>query len=132
INILVDCSAAIAVEMDAPLLGQAVVNLLGNAIKYSAENSRVEINCAVRENSGVREAVIMIRDYGPGIAAEHLKRIFERFYRCDKSRSRRDKQGGTGLGLAIVKHIMELHHGGVSVESHVGRGSTFIMALPMV
>ena len=74
-------------------------------------------------------AVIEVADHGCGIPAEHLPRVFERFYRVDKARSR--KAGGTGLGLAIVKHVMQLHHGSAEVHSTVGQGSTFTLRLPV-
>jgi two-component system phosphate regulon sensor histidine kinase PhoR len=80
-----------------------------------------------REPAGV---VVRVRDQGPGIPAEHLPRLFERFYRVDKARSR--KAGGTGLGLAIVKHIAQAHDGRVEVQSELGSGSTFSLHLPDV
>jgi two-component system phosphate regulon sensor histidine kinase PhoR len=114
----------IRMPINAALLEQAVVNLVDNAIKYSPENTRVEVRAAVNG----RETVIEVADEGPGIPAEHLDRIFERFYRVDKARSR--AMGGTGLGLAIVKHIAHAHGGRVEVESVVGKGSTFRIHLP--
>ena len=119
-----DCPADIKPLMNAPLLEQAVVNLIDNAIKYSGEGSIVAVS-AHQENGVTR---IHVRDNGPGIAAEHQKRIFERFYRVDKSRSR--KMGGTGLGLSIVKYICQAHGGSVSVKSAPGEGSTFTISLP--
>ncbi|MHB1155327.1 MAG: sensor histidine kinase [Phycisphaerales bacterium] len=109
---------------NAPLLEQAVVNLIDNAVKYSPEGTTVTVRCG-RDAEGVTLAVA---DEGTGIEPEHLPRLFERFYRTDKARSR--AQGGTGLGLAIVKHIAQAHHGRVSVESRVGKGSTFRIHLP--
>lgn len=109
---------------DPALLEQAVGNLLDNAIKYSPEGGEVRLSAA-RANG---EIVIRVADHGCGIAAEHLPRLFERFYRVDRARSRR--LGGTGLGLAIVKHVAALHGGRVSVESEAGRGSTFRIHLP--
>jgi two-component system phosphate regulon sensor histidine kinase PhoR len=105
-------------------LEQAVVNLIDNAIKYSASGQTV----AVEAEQTDMEMVISVRDEGCGISREHLPRIFERFYRVDKARSR--EQGGTGLGLAIVKHIALVHGGSLSVRSAVGRGSTFHLRLP--
>jgi two-component system phosphate regulon sensor histidine kinase PhoR len=101
-----------------------VVNLVDNAVKYSAEGSVVEI--ALTETG--EEIVVSVTDQGQGVAREHLPRLFERFYRVDKARSR--DLGGTGLGLAIVKHIAQIHGGRVSVDSVVGRGSTFRIHLP--
>jgi two-component system phosphate regulon sensor histidine kinase PhoR len=105
---------------------QAVVNLVDNAIKYGApqEESRVEV-AAVKDGACVR---ITVRDFGVGIEHAHLDRLFERFYRVDKGRSR--ELGGTGLGLAIVKHIALIHNGTVTVESELGKGSTFTILLP--
>ncbi|HEY3296091.1 MAG TPA: ATP-binding protein [bacterium] len=111
--------------INATLLEQAVVNLLDNAIKYSEEHQEVEVDLYRAGNS----ARIVVRDHGVGISAEHLPRLFERFYRVDKARSR--KLGGTGLGLAIVKHIAQAHKGHVEVESTPGAGSMFTITLPM-
>lgn len=107
------------------LLDQALANLLQNAIQYSAPNTTVRIEVEAEADGGV---AIAVRDQGPGIAEKHLARLFERFYRIDKGRSR--TAGGTGLGLAIVKHIAIVHGGRVSVESLQGRGSTFKIHLP--
>ena len=109
---------------DAQLLEQAIINLVGNAIKYSG-SAQIEIS---QQRDG-NNAVISVRDFGIGIPAEHLPRLFERFYRVHKERSQ--KLGGTGLGLAIVKHIAQLHGGTASVESSVGAGTTFRIALPL-
>jgi len=111
-------------RINPPLLEQAVVNLLDNAINYSEEGKSVTIRAQEKE----QEILIQVEDHGSGIERKHLDRIFERFYRVDKSRSR--KLGGTGLGLSIVKHILEAHGGQVSVESQPGRGSTFTLHLP--
>ncbi len=125
IRIDVDCPLDLVAKINAPLLEQAVINLVDNAIKYSDSGATVRI-IAAREQSGV---VIRVMDNGRGIAPNHLPRLFERFYRVDKARSR--ELGGTGLGLAIVKHIMTAHQGSVHVESTVGRGSTFSLRLPL-
>ncbi len=109
----------------APLLEQAVFNLIDNAVKYSEPGTRVAVDLA-RADDLCR---IAVRDHGPGIPRQHLGRLFERFYRVDKARSR--KLGGTGLGLAIVKHIAQAHGGQVTVESAPGRGSTFTLTLPL-
>ncbi len=120
------CGAELTARLNAPLLEQAVVNLIDNAIKYSPSGTTVEV---VGRGEG-EEVVIAVRDEGRGIEAEHLPRIFERFYRTDKARSR--DLGGTGLGLSIVKHIAQAHGGRVGVESVPGRGSTFTIHLPAV
>ena len=125
IHVDVDCPCDLMAKINAPLLEQAVVNLIDNAIKYSDPGATVRVT-ACREQSS---AVIRVIDNGRGIAANHLPRLFERFYRVDKARSR--ELGGTGLGLAIVKHIMTAHQGSVYVESTVGRGSTFTLRLPL-
>ena len=118
------CDAALEARINPPLLEQALINLIDNAVKYSPEGSRVRVE-ARQHDSGI---IIAVRDEGCGIAQEHLARIFERFYVVDKSRSR--KLGGTGLGLAIVKHIAQTHGGRVVVESTPGQGSTFTIHLP--
>lgn len=107
------------------LLEQAVLNLADNALKYSPNGSRVEIQA--REEEGF--LVIRVKDSGPGIPSRHLQRIFERFYRVDKARSR--EEGGTGLGLAIVRHIALAHGGKVEAASREGEGSTFTLRVPV-
>ncbi len=124
IKINLTCVEDIGAEIVPPLLEQAVVNLLDNAIKYSEPEKPIHVE-AVRTD---RETIIHVRDQGRGIAKEHLPRVFERFYRVDKARSR--NMGGTGLGLAIVKHIIKVHGGRVEVESTLGKGSTFSIILP--
>ncbi len=113
------------IEGDCQLLEQALINLIENAIKYSESNESIEIK-AHRKDDNI---LIEVKDHGTGIAEKHLPRLFERFYRVDKARSR--KLGGTGLGLAIVKHIAQLHKGNISVKSELGQGSTFILCLPV-
>ncbi|MEM9418839.1 MAG: ATP-binding protein [Planctomycetota bacterium] len=103
------------------LLEQALVNLIDNAIKYSTDNTTVVIS-AERRND---DAVLTVTDEGRGIEPEHLPRVFERFYRTDRARSR--QLGGTGLGLSIVKHIAETMNGKASVRSQLGKGSTFTL-----
>ncbi len=125
IQIVVECPDDLVAKINAPLLEQAVINLIDNAIKYSQAGATVRVTAARDESS----AVIRVIDNGCGIAANHLSRLFERFYRVDKARSR--ELGGTGLGLAIVKHIMTAHQGSVHVESVVGRGSTFTLRFPL-
>jgi two-component system, OmpR family, phosphate regulon sensor histidine kinase PhoR len=104
-------------------------NLIENALKYGASGGRVDI--AVRHESSEQgaEAVVAVRDYGPGIAPEHLPRLTERFYRVDTADSR--AQGGTGLGLALVKHIIARHRGRLTIESVLGHGATFTSRLPL-
>ena len=118
------CPGSLLARVSPPLLEQAVVNLIDNAVKYSAEGSTVEVDLAQTDD----EIVVGVTDQGQGVAREHLPRLFERFYRVDKARSR--DLGGTGLGLAIVKHIAQIHGGRVSVDSVMGRGSTFRIHLP--
>jgi two-component system phosphate regulon sensor histidine kinase PhoR len=124
VRVTLACDDGIEALVNAPLLEQAVVNLVDNAIKYSGPGSAIEVHVA----RDPHETRIAVRDTGCGIPSEHLPRIFERFYVVDKSRSR--KLGGTGLGLAIVKHIAQVHGGYVTVESTPGRGSTFTIRLP--
>lgn len=119
-----DCPGCLLARVSPPLLEQAVVNLIDNATKYSAEGSTVIVTL---EDRG-EEVVVSVTDEGQGVAREHLPRLFERFYRVDKARSR--DLGGTGLGLAIVKHVAQIHGGRVSVDSVLGRGSTFRIHLP--
>jgi two-component system phosphate regulon sensor histidine kinase PhoR len=120
---LVDKLGIIA-KFDAYLLEQAVVNLIDNAIKFSEPESHIKV-MADQTDTEIR---IQVQDQGIGIAQKHLPRLFERFYRVDKARSR--NLGGTGLGLAIVKHIAQAHGGYVTVESTLGKGSTFTIHLP--
>ncbi|HHP7235747.1 MAG TPA: two-component system histidine kinase PnpS [Desulfobacterales bacterium] len=125
IEFRINCPEEIQARVDATLLEQALVNLIDNAVKYSGNGSSVWIDID-RSDSQIQ---IHIRDEGPGIPQRHLPRLFERFYRADKARSR--KLGGTGLGLAIVKHIVQVHGGHVTVESALGKGSTFTLYLPV-
>lgn len=124
IQLHLDCVSPIRVHVDQSLLMQAVVNLIDNAIKYSPERTTVKVSARVEE----RRVRIDVSDEGPGIMDIHIPRLFERFYRADKARSR--KLGGTGLGLAIVKHISNVHQGEVEVTSLIGNGSTFTIWLP--
>lgn len=124
ITFLKEIDETIQAEINAQLLEQAVMNLIDNAVKYSENGSSIK----VMVNANEVEAVIHVQDWGCGISPEHIPRLFERFYRVDKARSR--KLGGTGLGLAIVKHITQAHGGYVDVESEVGFGSIFKIHLP--
>jgi two-component system, OmpR family, phosphate regulon sensor histidine kinase PhoR len=113
----------VPVYADAQRIGQVMTNFISNAIKQSEEGGEVVISFSVRKKS----VVTSVKDSGEGIPAEHINRIFERFYRVDKSRSR--EKGGTGLGLAIVKHILEGHNSKAKVESKPGKGATFSFKL---
>ena len=124
ITIDLSCEADISANMDPVLLEQAFSNLLENAINYSHEKGVVHISALQQDDT----VVISVRDHGVGISKEHQSRLFERFYRVDKARSR--NLGGTGLGLALVKHIVQVHRGYVSVDSSPGKGSVFSLHLP--
>ena len=119
-----ECSPEVVVTADSSLLEQAVVNLIDNAVKYSPSGSAVTISGRTAGN----RVEIRVADHGCGIDPKEHERIFERFYRVDKARSR--KFGGTGLGLSIVKHIVLAHEGTVRVESAPGKGAVFIIELP--
>jgi two-component system phosphate regulon sensor histidine kinase PhoR len=123
-EIALECSPRQSLNCNKQLIEQALLNLLVNAIKYSPEKTPITIR-AVFENEKV---LLEVEDKGLGIAKEHIPRLFERFYRVDKARSR--DQGGTGLGLAIVKHIALAHKGSVEVSSKPGKGSLFRITLP--
>ena len=116
-------SPDVMVHADARRLEQMLTNLIDNGIKFSREHGTVSIS----HESGARDK-ILVHDNGDGIPAQHLERLFERFYRIDRARSR--DMGGTGLGLAIVKHLALLHGGEVTVTSELGKGSTFTIHLP--
>ena len=124
IRVLSEIKMTGAVRCSQPLIEQALLNLVDNAIKYSPDGSEVMISCFKNGES----VDFSVTDKGPGINPVHFDKIFERFYRIDKSRSR--KEGGTGLGLSIVKHIMNLHKGKATVESETGKGSTFTIKFP--
>jgi two-component system phosphate regulon sensor histidine kinase PhoR len=109
---------------DSDAMNQVFGNLIENAMKYGKAGKRILVGARLLQS----EVEFTVRDFGPGIASEHLVRIFERFYRIDKARSR--ESGGTGLGLAIVKHIVLTHGGRVWVESELGKGATFHFTLP--
>ena len=113
------------VMADPDAMHQVFGNLIENALKYASDGKKIRIGARVVEN-GVEFSV---QDFGPGIASEHLDRIFERFYRIDKARSR--ESGGTGLGLAIVKHLVQAHGGRLWAESELGAGTTFRFTLPV-
>jgi two-component system phosphate regulon sensor histidine kinase PhoR len=125
IPIETSCQPDLSAKIYGPFIIQALVNLLDNSIKYSNADSRVRVNVFQQGD----QLVIEVKDEGIGIPAEHLGRIFERFYRVDRARSR--EEGGTGLGLAIVRHIALLHNGTAEAESHAGEGSVFTLRLPV-
>jgi two-component system phosphate regulon sensor histidine kinase PhoR len=126
IRIETECPPDLEMDANQVLIEQAVINLMENAIKYGPRDSVLKAR-AFLEESGDR-VVIEVEDQGPGIESVHLPRLFERFYRLDRGRSR--QRGGTGLGLAIVKHIAHAHGGRVSVDSELNVGSTFRIHLP--
>ena len=109
---------------DPPKLHDALKNLFENAVYYAPSDGLIELNATVKND----EVVISVGDRGPGIPEGDLSRVFERFYRVERSRAR--NPGGTGLGLAIVKHLVELHGGAVGVVNRTGGGSMFIVRLP--
>jgi two-component system phosphate regulon sensor histidine kinase PhoR len=117
--------SSLAVQADRDYLEQILINLLDNAIKYTPEGGRVTVSAIERDSKDIQFSV---EDNGIGIPKEDLSRIFERFYRVDKGRSK--ELGGTGLGLSIVKHLVQAHGGRVWVESQIGKGSTFYLTLP--
>ena len=119
LKVIVDLTPeALTLHADGTRLEEVLYNLLDNAVKFSRNNGRIYLR-ATRRGS---DMVLSVADEGLGIGKEHLPRIFERFYRADKARSR--ELGGTGLGLAIVKHIAQLHGGWVEADSEQGRGTT--------
>ncbi|PYJ61564.1 MAG: PAS domain-containing sensor histidine kinase [Verrucomicrobia bacterium] len=116
----------VVVRADADRVQQVIFNLVDNAIKYGRPEGCVWINARLADG---QFAEVSVRDNGPGIPPDSIDRVFERFYRADKARSR--EQGGTGLGLSIVKHIIQSHGGEVWVESELGLGATFFFTLPL-
>jgi len=123
LNLVLEAPDSLFAEANGAQIGQVFVNLIENAVKYTAEGT-----VTMRLRSEGPNAIIVVEDTGIGIPSEHLPRIFERFYRVDKARTR---PGGTGLGLSIVRHIIESHGGTVSVESALNRGSVFSLSLPL-
>ena len=124
INIILDCDTPASAPINSVLMEQALVNLLDNAIKYSGADTEIRLTIESDRNY----FFIKVSDQGAGIPEQDLPRIFERFYRVDKGRSR--DRGGTGLGLSIVKHIVLAHNGEINVSSTLGKGSEFIIILP--
>jgi two-component system phosphate regulon sensor histidine kinase PhoR len=113
------------VMADPDAMNQVFGNLIENSLKYARESKRIRVGARLLG----AEVQFTVQDFGPGIASEHLERIFERFYRVDKARSR--ESGGTGLGLAIVKHIVQAHGGRIWAESELGKGASFHLTLPL-
>jgi two-component system phosphate regulon sensor histidine kinase PhoR len=111
---------------DPDLLAEVFMNLVANAVQYTPQGGSITLDMALDVANHM--VGISIKDTGIGIPAQDVPRIFERFYRVDRARSR--ASGGTGLGLAIVKHIMELHQGRIEVNSVVGKGTEFLLWLP--
>jgi len=115
---------------DRDELTRVFENLVENALKYGAGGERVDLTLSRADTAdGIGETIVVVRDYGPGIAAEHLPRLTERFYRIDVGHSR--AEGGTGLGLALVKHILNRHRGRLAIESTLGSGAVFTVRLPL-
>ena len=126
VRLVVDVDGAIpVVRGDGERLGQALLNLLHNAVKFSPPSAEVVVRAAAREH----EAIVTVQDHGPGIARAALPRVFERFYKGDRARTR--GVGGTGLGLSIARHVVEAHGGRIWVNSEEGSGSTFGFAIPL-
>jgi len=132
VTVNVEASGPLWVRGDRDELVRVFENLVENALKYGATGKRVDVTAALESAAadGPAEVQVRVRDYGPGIAPEHLPRLTERFYRVDVRESR--AQGGTGLGLALVKHILARHRGRLSIESTAGAGATFIVHLPVM
>jgi two-component system phosphate regulon sensor histidine kinase PhoR len=130
VEIVVDAAEpSLKVRGDRDELLRIVENLVENAVKYGESGKRVEVGIRRSGEAGAgRSIALSVRDYGPGIASEHLPRLTERFYRVDVAESR--EKGGTGLGLAIVKHIVNRHRGTLQIASEPGQGATFTVSLP--
>lgn len=130
VEISISSTEPLLIRGDRDELIRLFENLIENAIKYGASGKRVEVTLETASGINGAEAKVSIRDYGPGIAPEHVPRLTERFYRVDVGQSR--AEGGTGLGLALVKHILNRHGGRLSIESTLGAGSTFTATLPLI
>lgn len=124
VKINIQCDKSVIFNGNEDLIKSALENLITNAVRYSGSD-KIDI-ILTQDESGIK---IQVKDYGKGIKKEHLDKIFEKFYRIDKTRSR--KKGGTGLGLAIVKNIVELHSGEICVESEENKGTNFVIKLPV-
>ncbi len=125
IEVRVDDKSSAQVNADPEAIQQVFSNLIENALKYAASGKTIALGARTSE-AGVE---FYVQDFGPGISSEHLPRLFERFYRVDRARSR--ESGGTGLGLAIAKHIVLAHEGTIRAESELNHGSTFLFTLPL-
>jgi two-component system phosphate regulon sensor histidine kinase PhoR len=125
VELLVENSApGVHVDADREAIHQIFSNLIENALKYAGSGKKVILGAKAEEGS----VEFSVQDFGPGISSEHVPRLFERFYRVDKARSR--ESGGTGLGLAIAKHIVLAHGGTIRAESELNHGTTFLFVLP--
>jgi two-component system phosphate regulon sensor histidine kinase PhoR len=125
VELKVEDHASAQVGADPEAIHQVFSNLVDNALKYAQSGGRIVLG-ARSVSEGVE---FYVQDFGPGIPSEHLPRLFERFYRVDKARSR--ESGGTGLGLAIAKHIVLAHHGIIRAQSELNHGSIFLFTLPL-
>jgi len=125
VELLIEDSAPDPVNADREAIHQVFSNLIDNALKYAGSSRKIVLGARPRG----RGVEFFVRDFGPGISSEHLPRLFERFYRVDKARSR--ESGGTGLGLAIAKHIVLAHGGTIRAESELNHGSVFLFTLPL-
>jgi two-component system phosphate regulon sensor histidine kinase PhoR len=125
IELQVEDAPPILVNADREAIHQVFSNLVDNALKYATLSGRLVLGARPSE----RGVEFYVRDFGPGIPSEHVPRLFERFYRVDKARSR--ESGGTGLGLAIAKHIVLAHGGTIRAESELNHGSIFVFTLPL-
>jgi two-component system phosphate regulon sensor histidine kinase PhoR len=125
VDLVLDDQATVPVRADREAIHQVFSNLVDNALKYAASGARIVLGARAAE----RGIEFYVKDFGPGIPSEHLPRLFERFYRVDKARSR--ESGGTGLGLAIAKHIVLAHGGTIRAESELNHGSVFLFTLPV-
>jgi two-component system phosphate regulon sensor histidine kinase PhoR len=119
-------TAADTILGDPDALQQVFGNLVENATKYGRSGGKLRLGARRR----AEHVEFYVRDFGPGVPFEHQRRIFERFYRVDKARSR--ESGGTGLGLSIARHIVNVHGGTIRVESELGRGAMFVFTLPVM
>jgi two-component system phosphate regulon sensor histidine kinase PhoR len=124
-EVVFDPAPVIEVAGSPSELQSAISNLISNAVRYTPGGGRIEVRWQTMDGG---RAEFSVKDSGPGIAAEHIARLTERFYRVDRSRSR--ETGGTGLGLAIVKHVVQRHGAELKIESAPGAGSTFAIVLP--